>query len=74
MGTLVIAVVVLFVVALFSVQNARAVDVSFFLWSFQASLAMVIFLSVLAGVIVGASVSAFFTVKSKRKKAARVQR
>jgi uncharacterized integral membrane protein len=68
MGALVVAVVILFVVALFSIQNGRAVDVSFLFWSFHASLAVVIFLSVLAGAVAGASIAAFFTVKSKRKK------
>jgi uncharacterized integral membrane protein len=70
MGALVVAVVILFVVALFSIQNGRAVDVSFLFWSFQASLAVVIFLSVVAGVVVGASLTAFFTVKSRRKRSA----
>ncbi len=68
MVTLVVAVIILFAVTLFSVQNARSVDVSFFFWSFQASLAMVIFLSVVAGAIVGAIVSTYAGVKMKKKR------
>ncbi|MGE5238617.1 MAG: LapA family protein [Chloroflexota bacterium] len=68
MGILLVAVIILFAVTLFSVQNARAVDVSFFFWSFQASLAMVIFLSVVAGAIVGAIVSTYAGMKMKKKR------
>jgi uncharacterized integral membrane protein len=41
-----------FLVALFSVQNASPVAISFLFWRFEASLAIVIFLSALAGVLV----------------------
>lgn len=38
------------VVTIFSVQNASPVAVSFLFWRFDASLAIVIFLSVLSGI------------------------
>ena len=49
-----IAIVLLFaivaLVTIFSVQNASPVAVSFLFWRFEASLAIVIFLSVLCGI------------------------
>ncbi|HIU64875.1 MAG TPA: LapA family protein [Candidatus Avacidaminococcus intestinavium] len=39
-------------VALFAVQNAMSVDVTFMTWSFTTSLVMVIILSLLAGIII----------------------
>lgn len=38
-------------VTIFSVQNASPVAVSFLFWRFDASLAIVIFLSVLSGIL-----------------------
>jgi len=48
--------IVLFLIALaavtvFSVQNAMPVAITFFFWKFEASLAIVIFLSFLSGCI-----------------------
>lgn len=54
MPMLVVIVVLLVVVAVFSVQNAAPVSVSFLFWRFDASLAIVMILSVLAGMITGA--------------------
>jgi len=39
-------------VTIFSVQNAAPVAVSFLFWRFEASLAIVIFLSVLTGILI----------------------
>jgi len=52
MFTLIIALITVILVALFSVQNAAPVVISFFFWRFEASLAVVIFLSTLAGVLI----------------------
>jgi len=52
MVSLIVVLLVVFLVALFSVQNASPVAISFLFWRFEASLAIVIFLSVLAGVLV----------------------
>ncbi|MBI5100406.1 MAG: LapA family protein [Nitrospirae bacterium] len=42
---------------MFSVQNAAPVIVSFLFWKFEASIAIVIFLSVLSGIIIGAVIT-----------------
>ncbi|MGO9378149.1 MAG: lipopolysaccharide assembly LapA domain-containing protein [Dissulfurispiraceae bacterium] len=52
MFTLIIALITVILVALFSVQNATPVVISFFFWRFEASLAVVIFLSALAGALI----------------------
>ena len=50
---IVLLLVIIILVSVFSVQNAVPVTLSFFLWRFEASLAIVIFLSVIAGLITG---------------------
>lgn len=50
---LIVAIITLAVVVLFSVQNASPVAVSFLLWQFEASLAVVIVLSFLLGMVAG---------------------
>jgi uncharacterized integral membrane protein len=52
MGVLILALVIIAVVAVFSAQNALPVSIIFFFWKFQASLAIVIFLSALTGVVI----------------------
>jgi uncharacterized integral membrane protein len=52
MVSLIVVLLVVLLVALFSVQNAAPVAISFLFWKFEASLAIVIFLSALAGVLV----------------------
>jgi uncharacterized integral membrane protein len=42
----------LLVIVLFSVQNAAPVTVWFYNWTFNASLAIVVFLSVIAGMVI----------------------
>jgi len=46
--------VALVIVVIFSVQNAMPVTVAFYNWRFEASLAIVVFLSALAGVVIEA--------------------
>ena len=55
---IILFLVILIVAALviFSVQNANPVTVSFALWQFHASLAIVVFLALVTGVIVMAVV------------------
>jgi putative membrane protein len=53
MLAVVIVCVIVALVAVFSVQNAAPVSVSFLMWRFEASLAVIIILSVLAGMIAG---------------------
>jgi uncharacterized integral membrane protein len=68
MITLIIILIIIAVVSVFSVQNATAVAISFLVWKFEASLAIVLFLSVLAGVIIGVSAASLFRMKSSKKK------
>ncbi len=52
MAALIACLFVVVLVAIFSVQNASPVTISFLWWKFEASLAIVIFLSALAGIVV----------------------
>jgi uncharacterized integral membrane protein len=54
LAIIILLVIVLALVAVFSMQNAAPVLVTFLFWKFEASLALVIFLSVLSGIIAGA--------------------
>jgi lipopolysaccharide assembly protein A len=66
MNILILVIIILIPVTLFSVQNAGPVAISFLFWKFEASLAIVVFLSVLIGVIIG-SIITFFFKTSKNK-------
>jgi len=44
--------IALLVIVLFSIQNAAPVTVSFYNWRFDASLAIVVFLSVITGMVI----------------------
>jgi len=70
MVILVFAVFIIAVVTIFSVQNASPVAVTFLFWNFQASLAIVIFLSTLIGVIIGVIVFSVLRRKVSPKKGA----
>lgn len=59
----ILVVIIVAVVAIFSVQNAPPVDVSFLSWHFEASLAIVIFLALFSGLIIGAAVMTWATMK-----------
>lgn len=65
---LVCAIMVLAAVVAFSVQNASPVGVAFFFWRFESSLAVVVFLSVVAGILVGVLFSFAFSLQRARKK------
>ena len=54
MFILCIAVLVIAAVAIFSVQNAAPVSVTFLAWKFGASLAVIVFLAFVIGIIVTA--------------------
>jgi uncharacterized integral membrane protein len=53
MLTIVLILILIIVISVFSVQNAVPVIISFFFWRFEASLAIVIFLSAVTGLIMG---------------------
>lgn len=56
MFAIILVVIVIAIVALFSVQNAAPVAVSFLAWHFDASLAVIALLFFLAGMIAGMAV------------------
>ncbi len=64
MITILFVLFIIAIVALFSAQNAAPVVVSFLTWRFEASLAIVIVLCVLLGIVIGAAISFFL----RRKK------
>lgn len=72
MATIIILLIVLFLVAIFSVQNAAPVAITFLFWKFEASLAIVVFLSVLSGMIAGAIITSLIRFKPSAKKEEKV--
>jgi uncharacterized integral membrane protein len=68
MITLIIVLIIIAVVTVFSVQNAMPVVISFLFWKFEASLAIVLFFSVLAGVVIGVSAAPLIRMKLSKKK------
>jgi len=69
MSTLILLLIVSAVVIIFSVQNAMPVAITFLFWKFEASLALVIFLSAACGVLVGAIIVSLIKRKRKRTSA-----
>jgi uncharacterized integral membrane protein len=65
----ILLVIVLAVAVIFSVQNASPVALSFLAWHFEASLAVVILLTLVTGMILGMAIlSLSRLMKSMRKK------
>jgi uncharacterized integral membrane protein len=56
------------ILATFSIQNAVPIEISFLFWSFKASLAIVLFLSALGGMIAGIAASFLFRIKTSKTK------
>lgn len=67
MRFLVLIVCIAGLVAIFSAQNSQPVTFSFLIWTYQASLAIVVFLSVILGVVAGILVSFFLRLSRKKK-------
>jgi putative membrane protein len=67
MASIIVALIIVLIVAIFSVQNAAPVSISFLFWRFQASLAIIIFLCVLSGIIVGSILTFLIRIKRQRK-------
>jgi uncharacterized integral membrane protein len=59
---------------IFSVQNATPVVISFLIWKFEASLAIVLFLSILAGAFIGVITAYRFRMKSIKKEQISIDR
>ncbi len=53
MITLILIIVIVVAITAFSAQNAAPVAVTFLIWHFEASLALVIVLSLLSGMVIG---------------------
>jgi len=68
MTTIILLLIVIAGVAIFSVQNAVPVAITFLFWKFEASLAIVIFLSVLSGVIAGTIIVSLLKIRSPAEK------
>ena len=70
MATALLVVIIIGVVTIFSVQNASPVVMSFFFWKFEASLAIVVFLSLLSGVVIGAVLMSLLRAGTPKRKTA----
>ena len=57
------------IVAVFSVQNAMPVAITFFFWKLEASLAIIVFLSALCGAVAGGIMIKPAEIESYGKKA-----
>jgi uncharacterized integral membrane protein len=69
MSVLILALLIIAVVAVFSAQNALPVSIVFLFWKFQASLAIVIFLSALTGVVIASIIFLWLRIRRTRKMA-----
>lgn len=65
---IVFVLIIIIGVSIFSVQNAVPVTISFFFWRFEASLAVVIFLSAVTGLISGMIIGLLVRKKPSEKK------
>ena len=73
MTTLIFVIIIVIAVAAFSAQNAAPVAVSFLTWHFEASLALVIVLSLFSGMVIGIALLSMLRLRrsvQKRRKAA----
>ncbi len=68
MATIIFLLLVMLVVAVFSVQNAMPVAITFFFWKLEASLAIIVFLSALCGAVAGGIIMTLLKLKSSGKK------
>jgi uncharacterized integral membrane protein len=69
MGVLILALAIIVVVAIFSAQNALPVSIVFLFWKFQASLAIVIFLSALTGIVIASIIFLWLRIRRAGKTA-----
>jgi uncharacterized integral membrane protein len=68
MVILIILLIVVVIVAIFSVQNAAPVAITFIFWKFEASLAIVLFLTVIVGILAGILIVMLLKMKPSHKK------
>jgi uncharacterized integral membrane protein len=67
MITLFIVIVIATVMVIFSLQNAAPVAVAFLSWKFEASLAVIILLAALIGILIGAVTASLWRLKRSIK-------
>ncbi|MDZ4164469.1 MAG: lipopolysaccharide assembly protein LapA domain-containing protein [Smithellaceae bacterium] len=65
MTTVALILIIIALVTIFSVQNAAPVAISFLFWKFEASLAIIIFLMVISGIIIGIVSTLLLRLKSR---------
>jgi lipopolysaccharide assembly protein A len=68
MAVLLVVIVLVAGLVIFSVQNASPVSVAFLIWHFDASLAIVVFLALIAGIIIMAVISSVLRLRRHRRK------
>lgn len=68
MATIIIMLLLMTAIIVFLLQNSAPVAVSFLFWNTQASLAVVIFLTAIAGVLIGILLSSFALLKRAARK------
>ena len=71
MAVIVLLMILLVLAAVFSVQNAEPAVITFLFWQFEASLAIVIFLTLLCGMIAGVMIASLLRWKPSVKKESR---
>jgi uncharacterized integral membrane protein len=64
----ILGIIVIVLVALFSVQNAMPVIISFLAWRFEASLAIITLLFFLGGMLTGMGASTWIQMRGKAKR------
>jgi uncharacterized integral membrane protein len=68
MTVLLVVIVLVAALVIFSVQNASPVSVAFLVWQFKASLAIVVFLALIAGIIIMTVISFVMRLRASRKR------
>ena len=68
MVTIILLLIVIALVAVFTVQNAMPVSITFLFWKFEASLAIIVFLIALAGMVAGAIIVLLLKIRPSVKK------
>jgi uncharacterized integral membrane protein len=63
----ILVVLVLIVLIIFSAQNYEVVTIQFLLWSFKTSGTIVIFITLLIGMVMGGSMSLLMRGKGKKR-------
>jgi len=63
-----LVVILIAVAVIFSVQNASPVALSFLLWHFEASLAIVILLTLVTGIVIGMAILSWSRLKRARQR------